>query len=195
MRQHESFVDVYQTQTTRVTSDAMYKCDTDVATPYPDCEQATELYYRPQTKFAKVMFLHLSVSHSVHRGGGACVVAGGACVVVGGRRGCGGCAWLQGVCMVAGGCAWLQGVCMVAGDVHGCGGDMHGCGGMHGCRGCTWLWGACMVAGGHAWLQGACVAVGGPAWWWGGVRGIRRDAVNERPVRILLECILVLRYL
>ena len=26
-------------------------------------------YYRPQTKFAKVMFLHLSVSHSVHRGG------------------------------------------------------------------------------------------------------------------------------
>ena len=27
------------------------------------------VYYRPQTKFAKVMFLHLSVSHSVHRGG------------------------------------------------------------------------------------------------------------------------------
>ena len=27
-------------------------------------------YYRPQTKFAKVMFLHLSVSHSVHRGSG-----------------------------------------------------------------------------------------------------------------------------
>ena len=25
-------------------------------------------YYRPQTKFAKVMFLHLSVSHSVHKG-------------------------------------------------------------------------------------------------------------------------------
>ena len=25
-------------------------------------------HYRPQTKFAKVMFLHLSVSHSVHRG-------------------------------------------------------------------------------------------------------------------------------
>ena len=25
--------------------------------------------YRPQTKFAKVRFLHLSVSHSVHRGG------------------------------------------------------------------------------------------------------------------------------
>ena len=27
------------------------------------------LHYRPQTKFAKVMFLHLVVSHSVHRGG------------------------------------------------------------------------------------------------------------------------------
>ena len=26
-------------------------------------------YYRPQTKFAKVMFLHVSVSHSVHGGG------------------------------------------------------------------------------------------------------------------------------
>ena len=25
-------------------------------------------FYRPQTKFAKVMFLHLSVSYSVHRG-------------------------------------------------------------------------------------------------------------------------------
>ena len=26
-------------------------------------------YYRPQTKFAKVMVLYLSVSHSVHKGG------------------------------------------------------------------------------------------------------------------------------
>ena len=30
-------------------------------------------YYRPQTKFAKVMFLHVSVSHSVHTGGGGLV--------------------------------------------------------------------------------------------------------------------------
>ena len=29
-------------------------------------------FYRPQTKFAKVMFLLLSVSHSVHGGGGVC---------------------------------------------------------------------------------------------------------------------------
>ena len=27
-------------------------------------------YCRPQTKFAKVMFLHLSVIHSIHSGGG-----------------------------------------------------------------------------------------------------------------------------
>ena len=27
------------------------------------------LFYCPQTKFAKVIFLHLSVSHSVHRWG------------------------------------------------------------------------------------------------------------------------------
>ena len=33
-------------------------------------------FYRPQTKFVKVMFLHLSVSHSVHRGLSASVHAG-----------------------------------------------------------------------------------------------------------------------
>ena len=36
-----------------------------------------------ETKFAKVMFLHLSVSHSVHKGGvparGSALVLGGAC--------------------------------------------------------------------------------------------------------------------
>ena len=42
--------------------------------------------YRPQTKFAKVMFLHLSVSHSVHRGG---LLPGGP--------------WSQGGCLVQGG--------------------------------------------------------------------------------------------
>ena len=89
-------------------------------------------------------------------------------------------------------------------------------GGVHGCSG-----GACMVAlGGCAWLlrgRGharllpgvACVvALGGCAWLlWGGMHGCSRgacmvapgggawffrwDTVNERPVRILLECILV----
>ena len=55
-------------------------------------------------------------------------------------------------------------------------GGVHGRGGMHGR-------GACML-GGHA-LQGACMA-GGCAW------QILRDTVNERAVRTLLECILVL---
>ena len=108
--------------------------------------------------------------------GGVCVVARGACMVVwgggegacmvyrGGMCGCGGDAWLPG------GHAWLpegvhgcQGVCVVAWGVHGCGGR-------------------------HAWLPGGCVVVGG-----GGMCRIRRDTVNERAVRILLECILVLQ--
>ena len=68
-------------------------------------------FYRPLTKFAKVMFLHLSVSHSVHRG--VCVVAGGH-------------AWLQGgAFMVARGMHGCQGACMVGGAWLG---------GMHGCR-------------------------------------------------------------
>ena len=101
-----------------------------------------------------------------------------------------GCAWLQGgvhgcqgACMVTRGvCVWLlggmhgcQGACMVAGG----GGHAWLLQGMHGC------WGACVVAGGHAWLLGGAWLPGG------GVRGIRRDTVNERVVRILLECILV----
>ena len=64
------------------------------------------------------------------------------------------------------------GVCVVApGGMRGCSG-----GGMHGCSE-----GACVVAPG-----GACVVALG-----GGMHGIRRDTVNERAVRILLECILV----
>ena len=102
-----------------------------------------------------------------------------------GCRGCvvvGGCAWLWGH-------AWLWGACVVAGGVHGCGGHTWLWGGMHGCGG------ACMVAGGHAWLWGVCMVVGVmPGGGVGGVvRGIRRDTVNERAVRILLECILVLK--
>ena len=91
-------------------------------------------------------------------------------MVVGGMHGCkvvhgcwGACVVAGGVCMVVGGCVQMQG------GMHGCGG-----GGMHG------FGGACVVAGG-----------GGHAWW-GGMCGIRRDTVNERAVRILLECILVM---
>ena len=98
------------------------------------------------------------------------MVARGQCMVAWGW----GCAWLMGACVVAGGCGWLLG-------------------GMHGC------WGACMVAGGHAWW-GACMVVGGMhgcegmCGCQGGMCGIRRDTVNERAVRILLECILVIQF-
>ena len=54
--------------------------------------------YRPQTKFAKVMFLQVSVCPR----GGACMVAGGACVVAAGG------------CVVAGVHVWLLG------DMRGC---------------------------------------------------------------------------
>ena len=109
-------------------------------------------------KFAKVMFLHVSVCHFVHKG---CAWLPGGCVVVGGVHGRGGCEWLLGAYMVARGHAWLQGVCVVAGACMVVG-SMHGCwgasvvaaghvwllGGMHGCWGCAWLWGACVVVGG-----------------------------------------------
>ena len=99
-------------------------------------------YYRSQTKFVKVMFLHVSVILST---GGTCMV---------------------------GGHVW-QGACM-AGGVRG---------------------------GGHAW-QGACMA-GGHVWQEGCVCHAQcplpqqilrlRHTVNERTVRILLECIFVLQ--
>ena len=63
---------------------------------------------------------------------------------------------------------------------------MGGGGGMCGCSG-----GACVV-----FSQGAYVVFPGGGMhdfsWGGGMRRIRRDTVNERAVRILLECILVL---
>ena len=71
-------------------------------------------FYRPKTKFAKVMFLHVSVSHSVHRG--ACMVVGGMHGCWGGMRGCGGHAWLLGGGLVAGG---VHG-CVVVGGMGGC---------------------------------------------------------------------------
>ena len=124
------------------------------------------------------MFLHVSVIHSVHGGG---------------VRGCswGGCAWLlggacvvaPGACMVApGGYAWLLGGCMVSpGGMRGCSRGVHGC-----------SQGACMVAQGLCGFSGegsmrGCS--GGHAW----DTTRYADMVNERPVRILLECILVLQ--
>ena len=106
----------------------------------------------------------------------------GACVVAwGGMRGySGGHAWLLGggAWLLLGGHAWLLlgGACVVApegGHAWLLLGGMHGCswGGMHGCS-----------QGGHAWLL-----PGGHAW----DTTRYTDTVNERAVRILLECILV----
>ena len=72
---------------------------------------------------------------------------------------------------------------------------MHGWGrGMHGCGGMCMVVGGVHGCGGHAWLEGreACMVAGGHVWLWGGMCGICRDTVNERAVRILLECILIL---
>ena len=119
----------------------------------------------------------------------------GVCLARGGVRGCQGDAWFGGhtiaggmcgcwrACVVAGGRdAWLQG------GVCGC---AHAwlLGGMCGCQGA-------LPGGMHA-GRGACVVVGGVhgcrghAWLWGGGGQLQRDTVNERTVRILLECILV----
>ena len=74
-------------------------------------------FYRAQTKFAKVMFLQVSVCPW----GGACVAGG---MHGGGAHG-GGHAW-QGACMAGEGCAWW--------------------GGMHGRGGAAWR-GACVAGG------------------------------------------------
>ena len=110
-------------------------------------------YYRPQTKFAKVMFLQASVcpwgggwhvwllGGMCGRGlcmvGGACMVRGGACVAGGACMAGGMCG--QGACMVWGACM-VGGACIVRGACMA--------GGMHGR-------GAC-IAGGHAWQGGMC---------------------------------------
>ena len=160
------------------------------------------LCYRPQRSWGKVMFSQACVI--LFTGGLAWLLEGvhgcrGVCVVGGGMRGC----W--GACMVAGGCVWLQGgMCgcgghaWLLGGVHGCwgacmvargaawlqeGGGMRGCQGVHGCRGGRHVW----LQGGHVWGH-----AGGVCGCRGTVHRIRRDTVNERAVRILLECILVI---
>ena len=113
----------------------------------------------------------------------------------------GGHAWQEGG-MHGGGACVAGGLCFV-GDMHGRGACMVG--GVHGrgaclARGCAW-WGACVAGdvcsgeGMHG--RGACVV--------GGMHGTGvhathaprqilrpRHMVNERAVRILLECVLVL---
>ena len=130
-------------------------------------------------------------------------------ILAGGRAWQGGRAW-WGACMAVGhawkggwhawwGHAWQGGMhgggACVAGDMHGKGEGMHGKGAcVGGCMAGGHVWqgnewqgvvcgGGTHGGGGRAW-QGACMA-GGRAW------QILRDTVNERPVRILLECTLV----
>ena len=106
--------------------------------------------YRPQTKFAKVMFLQVSV----HTGGGVRGFIRGACVVLFG-----------GVCVVLfGGRAWFySGACVVllGGHVWFYSGGMRG-----------FIWGACMVLFGGmcGFIGGACVVL------FGGVHGFIRGA-------------------
>ena len=103
----------------------------------------------------------LSGGHAWLLPGSGCGCSCRACVVA--PRGC---VVAPGGCMVALEGAWLL------------------WGGMHG-----FFWGACMVAPGGVcgFFRGvACMVFPG-----GGVHRIQRDTVNERAVRILLECILV----
>ena len=132
------------------------------------------------------MFLHLSVSHSVHRGGGRAwqgVVSGQGDVHgwgQGGVCGGGGHAWQGG--MHGGGHAW-QGTCMVGG--------MHV--GGHAWQGVYMVGAGCVTGGmhgrGHAWAgcvcgRGACIPRRP-------LRHYEIRSVNVRAVRILQECILV----
>ena len=147
-------------------------------------------HYRPQRSWGKVMFLQASVI-LLTGGGHAWFYSGG------------GHAWFYS----GGGHAWfywggvrgfIRGACVVlfGGGVHGFiwGGAcvvLFG-GGMRGFirGGHAWFY-----SGGHAWFYsgGACVVLfrGGRAWFFQFLR-IQWDTVNERAVRILLECILVL---
>ena len=100
--------------------------------------------YRPQTKFAKVMFLQESVCPH------------------GGYAWCWGCAWCRGACLVLGGafvCGAGGHACMVPGGMHGAGGHAW-------CWGCAWCQGVCV------WCQGGCMVAGGHAWYWGGAWGM-----------------------
>ena len=100
--------------------------------------------YRPQTKFAKVMFLHLSVI--LFTGGGGMCGRGGVC----GR----GCVCGRGHACMVGGHAWWVG--MHGGCVGAC---MAGGRGMHGRVGGMCGRGVCVAGGMHG-RQGACMAGG-----------------------------------
>ena len=129
--------------------------------------------------------------------GGACVVLFGGCMVLFERMD----AWMHG---------FIRGACVVLfGGMHGFIRGVHGFiwGGMRGfIRGvCVVLfWGGMrgFIRGMHGFIRGACmVSFGGCVWFYSGGCAcffqffrIQSDTVNERAVRILLECILVEKY-
>ena len=133
--------------------------------------------------------------------GGVCAWQGGVCMAGGACMAGGGHAWQGGGRAWQGGCAWQGGACVVLfswGGGHArfySGGCMVLFGG--GVRGFIWG-GACVVlfgGGVRGFIRG-----GMRGFIRGGVRGffqffrIQWDTVNERAVRILLECILVSKY-
>ena len=122
----------------------------------------------PATKLGQGNIFRSVCPHSVHRGGMRGCSRGACMVAPGGMRGC---SW--GVCMVV-----PRGVCMVAPG------------------GVCLLWGhVWLLPGGYAWLLwgGMCGYSGGDMCAWDMTR--YGDAVNEQAVRILLECILVLKFI
>ena len=105
------------------------------------------------------------------------------CPQGGGGMCSGGHAW-QGVCVVGACMAGGVGTCMAGACIvgrHAWWGGACVAGGMHGRGAC--MEGVCVWQGEHVWQGGMCGR--GRAW------QILRDTVNERAVRILLECMLV----
>ena len=119
---------------------------------------------------------------------GVCLSTGGVC-----GDGGGGHVWwgaYVAMCVCGGGHVWWGGPCVAGGHVWQ--GGMHGRGYVCG-RGACMAGEACMAGGMHG--RGACM-VGGHVWQTGvcvphAPCQILQDMVNERAVRILLECIAV----
>ena len=123
------------------------------------------IFTAPKRSLRRLCF-YTCLSVIVFTGGGCVCMAGG------GVR-----AW-GGACIPKGMCVWR--------GLHGCEGHawQQACLGGHACPG-VHVWGACM-AGGCVW-PGSVHAMHDPPVWYYEIR-----SVNERAVRILLECILVM---
>ena len=135
----------------------------------------------PPTNVVCEGYVFTRVCHSAHRGVCMLFLAGGAsmlffrgaCMLFFGGHAC----FFGGACML-----FFQGACMLFSGGHAC----FFPGGMH-----AFFWG-----GMHAFFRGACVLFSGghACFFWGRACFFSGDTVNERAVRILLECILVIVY-